>query len=159
MPLAGTRVTFTIHRSGWVLIAVFMAFGWRDLGLREGIVGGLLVTLSLVIHELAHTFVARLLAVQVHGIGLKFVGAYTFRRHANRRLHDVMIAAAGPLASLLLTLASFYVPRMGIWLAEWNFGIALMNLLPFPGTDGYRILKTIFWPDLSVYPPRVPDAA
>jgi Zn-dependent protease len=159
MPLAGTRVTFTIHRSGWILIAVFMAFGWRDLGLRNGIVGGLLVTLSLVIHELAHTLVAWLLEVPVHGIGIKFVGAYTFRKYASRRLHDVLIAAAGPLASLLLTLASFYVPRMGMWLAEWNFGIALMNLLPFPGTDGYRILKTIFWPDLSIYQPKLPDAA
>ena len=158
MSLAGTRVTFTIHRSGWVLIAIFMAFGWRDLGLWNGILAGLLVTLSLVIHELAHTLVARLLAVPVHGIGIKVVGAYTFRKYANRRLHDVMIAAAGPLASLLLTFASFFIPRVGIWLAEWNFGIVVVNLLPLPGTDGYRILKTIFWPDLSIYQPKLPDA-
>ncbi len=159
MRLAGKRVTFTIHRSGWVLIGAFMAFGWRDLGLRNGIVAGLLVTLSLIIHELAHTLVAWLFAVPVHGIGIKFKGAYTFRKHANRPLHDVLIAAAGPLASLLLTCASFWVPRMGTWLAEWNFGIALMNLLPFPGTDGYRILKTIFRPDLSIYQPKLPETA
>ena len=154
----GTRITFTVHRSGWVLIVVFMAFGWRDLGLRMGIVGGLIVTLCLVIHELAHTLVARMFAVPVHGIGIKLKGAYTHRRYASRRVHDVLIASAGPLANLLLTLASFFVPRIGVWLAEWNFGIAFVNLMPFPGTDGYRILKTIFWPDLSIYHPKLDDA-
>src|SRR5215469_10664704 len=151
MPLPGPRITFTVHPSGWVLIALFIAFGWRDLGLRMGILGGLLVTLCLVIHELAHTIVAQLFAVPVHGIGIKFKGAYTHRRYASRRLHDVVIAAAGPLSNLVLMLASFFVPRIGVWLAEWNFGIAFVNLLPLPGTDGYRILKTIFWPDTSIY--------
>lgn len=159
MSLPGTSLTFTLHRSGWALIAVLMAFGWRDLGLEKGILGGLLVTLSLVLHELAHTAVARLLSVPVHGIGIKFVGAYTYRRYASRPLHDVIIAAAGPAASLVLTFASFFVPRVGIWLAEWNLGIALLNLLPLPGTDGYRILKTIFRPDAAIYAPKVPDAA
>ena len=159
MSLAGKRITFTIHRSGWVLIAVLMAFGWRDLGLEKGIVGGLLVTVSLIIHELAHTVVALLLAVPVHGIGVRFKGAYTFRRYASRRLHDVLIAGAGPFASLVLMFASFFVPKVGVWLAEWNCGIVVVNLLPFPGTDGYRILKTIFFPDVSIYQPRLPDAA
>jgi Zn-dependent protease len=162
MSLFGTRVSFTVHPSGWLLIAVLIAFGYRDLGLEKGIVGGLLVTLSLVIHELAHVLAAFLFGVPVHGIGIKFKGAYTFRRHAGRRLHDVMIAAAGPLANLVLTIASFFIPKVGVWLAEWNFGIAFMNLLPLPGSDGYRILKTIFWTDTSIYgstAPKVPDAA
>lgn len=159
MSLAGTRFKFTVHRSGWVLIGVLVAFGWRDLGLEKGVLGGLLVTLSLVIHELAHTVVARLFSVPVHGIGIKFVGAYTYRRYASRPLHDVLIAGAGPAASLVLTLVSFFVPKVGIWLAEWNFGIAFINVLPLPGTDGYRILKTIFRPDVTIYGPKVPEAA
>ncbi len=157
MLLSGRRVSFTVHRSGWVLIAVLMAFGYRDLGLEKGILGGLLVALCLVIHELAHALVALFFAVPVHGIGIKFKGAYTFRKYAGCRMHDVAIAAAGPLANLLLMLASFFVPRIGVWLAEWNCGIAVMNLLPLPGTDGYRILKTIFWADLSIYEQKVPD--
>ncbi len=161
MSLFGTRVSFTIHPSGWLLIAVFMGFGYRDLGLAKGILGGLLVTLSLVIHELAHVLVASYFAVPVHGVGIRFKGAYTFRRYASRRIHDVLIASAGPLANLLLTFASFFVPRIGIWLAEWNFGIAFMNLLPLPGTDGYRILKTMFWPDKAIYArnSNLPNAA
>ncbi len=71
----------------------------------------------------------------------------------------MLIAAAGPFANLVLMFASFFVPRAGVWLAEWNCGIVLVNLLPFPGTDGYRILKTIFWPDVSIYQAKVPDPA
>ncbi|SRR6266567_4917238 len=151
MLLTNSRISFTMHRSGWVLVAVFIAFGYRDLGFTKGLLGGLLVVASLVIHELAHAAAASLFGVPVHGIGIKFIGAYTHRKYASRRLHDVLIAAAGPLSSLLLTVASFYVPKIGVWLAEWNFGIVVLNLLPFPGTDGFRILKTIFWPDAAIY--------
>jgi Zn-dependent protease len=151
MPFTRSRISFTMHRSGWLLVAVFIAFGYRDLGLMKGVLGGALVVGSLLIHELAHAAAASFFGVTVHGIGIKFIGAYTHRKYANRRVHDVVIAAAGPLSSLLLTLASFYVPKVGIWLAEWNFGIVVLNLLPFPGTDGYRILKTIFWPDAAIY--------
>lgn len=160
MSFAGIRIVFTVHRSGWLLIAVLMGLGFRDLGLA-GIAAGLLVTLSLVIHELAHVLAALTFAVPVHGIGIKFIGAYTSRKHAARRRHDVLITAAGPLANLVLMFASFFVPRIGVWLAEWNCGIALLNLLPVPGTDGYRILKTLFWPDVSTYARagKLPDPA
>ena len=93
----------------------------------------------------------------VRGIGLKLVGAYARRKYASRPLHDVLIAASGPLASLILVLASFFLqrvgiaPKVGVWLAEWNFSISFINLLPIPGTDGYRMLKSMFWPDAGVY--------
>jgi Zn-dependent protease len=159
MSLTGSRISFTIHRSGWLLIAVFIALGCRDLGFTNGLLGGVLIVASLLIHELAHTSAAALFDVPVYGIGIKFVGTYTHRKHASRRLHDVIIAASGPFSSLFLTVASFFVPKIGVWLAEWNFGIAVLNLLPFPGTDGYRILKTLFWPDAAIYQPKLPDAA
>jgi Zn-dependent protease len=160
MSFAGIWISFTVHHSGWLLIAVLMGLGYRDLGL-EGIAAGLLITLSLVIHELAHVLAALTFAVPVHGIGIKFIGAYTERKYASRRRHDVLIAAAGPCANLVLMFASFFVPRIGVWLAEWNCGIALLNLLPVPGTDGYRVLKTMFWPDGTIYASarKLPDPA
>lgn len=154
-----SRIAFTVHPSGWLLVAVLIGFGWRDLGLGKGILGGLLVTLCLVIHELAHVIAASLFAVPVHGVGINLKGAYTFRKYARCRMHDVMIAAAGPLANLLLMYLSFFVPKIGIFLAEWNCGIAVMNLLPLPGTDGLRILKTIFRADKSIYAPKLPEMA
>lgn len=64
--------------------------------------------------------------------------------------HDFWIAAAGPLASLLLTLLLFAIAR---WLPmpyEWAYGlvgvgllstaVALLNLLPLPGLDGGHLL-------------------
>ena len=159
MSLTNSRISFTMHRSGWLLVAVCIAFGFRDLGFSKGLLGGLLVVASLLIHEVAHVAAASFFSVPVHAIGIKFIGAYTHRKYASQRLHDVLIAAAGPLSSLLLTLASFYLPKVGIWLAEWNFGIVVLNLLPFPGTDGFRILKTIFWPDAAIYGLSLPTAA
>jgi Zn-dependent protease len=155
----GSRISFTIHRSGWLLIAVLVALGWRDLGFTNGVLGGVVVVASLLIHELAHATAAVFFDVPVYGIGIKFVGAYIHRKHARRPLQDVIISACGPLASLFLTVACLFVPRLGVWLAEWNFGIVVLNLLPFPGTDGYRILKTLFLPDAAVYPVKLRDAA
>ena len=153
MPLC-SRISFTVHPSGWFLIAVLIGFGWRDLGLGKGILAGLLVTLCLVIHELAHVLAASFFSVPVQRVGIKFKGAYTFRKYARRRMHDIMIAAAGPLANLLLMYLSFFIPKIGNFLAEWNCGIAVMNLLPLPGTDGFRIVKTIFRADRSIYEPK-----
>ncbi len=154
-----SRISFKIHRSGWLVIAVFFAFGFRDLGFANGLLGGVLFVVSLLIHELGHATAATLFGVPVYRIGLKLVGAYAHRKHASRPIHDVIITASGPLASLFMTVASCFVPRIGVWLATWNFGIVALNLIPFPGTDGYRILKTIFWPDAAIYGPKVPDAA
>ena len=159
MSFTGSGISFTIHRSGWLVIAVFIALGYRDLGLANGVAGGLLVVVSLLIHELAHAATAALFDVPVYGVGLKFVGAYIHRKYASRPLHDIIIAASGPFSGLFLTVASFFVPKVGVWLAEWNLGIVVLNLLPFPGTDGYRILKTLFWPDAAVYGPKLSDAA
>lgn len=67
--------------------------------------------------------------------------------------HDFWIAAAGPLASLLLTLLLFAMAR---WLPmpyEWAYrligvgllstAVALLNLLPFPGLDGGHLLLAL----------------
>jgi len=159
MARTNARIPFTVHRSGWLLIAIVVALAIKDLGFLDGVVAGLLVIASLLVHELAHATAALLFDVPVHRIGIKFVGAYIHRKHARRPVHDVIIAACGPLSSLLLTGACFFLPNIGVWLAEWNFGIALLNLIPFPGTDGYRILKTLFRPNMAIYQQKLPDAA
>jgi membrane-associated protease RseP (regulator of RpoE activity) len=64
--------------------------------------------------------------------------------------HDLWIAAAGPCASLLLTLLLFAVARWVPMSHDWAYGlvgvgllstaIALLNLLPIPGLDGGHLL-------------------
>lgn len=150
---SNARIPFVIHASGWVLMAAVVACGTKDLGLADGITAALIVIMSLLTHEFAHVFGACILDVPVYEFGLKFIGAYTRRKHARRRRHEIAIAAAGPLTSLFLMVTLFFVPRIGPWLAAWNFGIAMLNLAPFPRTDGHRMVKTMFWPDMSIYRP------
>jgi Zn-dependent protease len=154
-----SRISFKIHRSGWLVIAVLFACAFRDLGFANGVLGGALFVVSVLIHELGHASAAVFFDVPVYRIGLKFGGAYTYRKHARRPIHDVIIAACGPLASLLMIGAFFFIPKVGVWLAEWNFTLVALNLIPVPGTDGYRILKTLFRPDAAVYQPKLPDVA
>jgi membrane-associated protease RseP (regulator of RpoE activity) len=64
--------------------------------------------------------------------------------------HDLWIAAAGPCASLLLTLILFGTGRWVPMPYEWAYGlvgvgllsaaIALLNLLPIPGLDGGHLM-------------------
>lgn len=64
--------------------------------------------------------------------------------------HDLWIVAAGPLASLLLTLLLFAVARWAPMSYEMAYGlvgvgllstaIALLNLLPIPGLDGGHLM-------------------
>lgn len=64
--------------------------------------------------------------------------------------HDLWIAAAGPCASLLLTLLLFAVARWVPMPYAWAYGlvgigllstaIALLNLLPIPGLDGGHLM-------------------
>lgn len=140
-----------IHRSGWVLMGVLVLFGCKDLGWRYGAAGGLLVIASLLVHELAHVAVARRLGVPVYGIGIKLMGAYTRRRYARRPEQDALIAAAGPAASLALVLATAMIPKVGLWVAVWNMCIVLLNVLPVPGSDGERIVRSLFWPEMEKY--------
>lgn len=144
--LIRTRIPFVLPLSGWLLIAALIVCGVKDLGFGSGIAGALLVIASLIVHELAHVLAAFVLKVRVYEIGIKFIGAYTRRRYANSRLEEVAISAAGPSASLVLFFVLFFIPGIGPWLAAWNLGITVLNLAPLPGTDGHRILKTIFWP-------------
>jgi membrane-associated protease RseP (regulator of RpoE activity) len=64
--------------------------------------------------------------------------------------HDLLIAAAGPIASFVLTLLLFAIARWVPMPYSWAYGlvgvgllstaIALLNLLPVPGLDGGHLL-------------------
>jgi Zn-dependent protease len=103
-----------------------------------------MVIFSLGVHELGHVVAALAADVPVYEVGMKFIGAYTRRQRAGSRRQEIAISAAGPLASVLMFFVLFFVPKIGPWLSAWNLGIVVLNIAPYPGTDGYRILKTLF---------------
>ena len=135
---------------------------WSDL-LRWGVAGGVAVLFfgSVLLHELAHALVARR-----HGMGggsvtlLFFGGGVTQGQEPRRPADEALVAAAGPIASGLLTGAflgawfvSEFIPdavgeaasQVALALAALNALLALLNLLPVYPLDGGRILRAVLW--------------
>ena len=127
--------------------------------LLMGMVGTLLFFASLVVHELAHAYVARARKIEVEGITLFiFGGMAKTRSEAVRPLDEFLIAVVGPVASFALG-AGFYA--LAVWMEErdWapavftvaghlsflNFALAAFNVLPGFPLDGGRMLRAVVW--------------
>jgi Zn-dependent protease len=134
-----------INASFLILLAVaFFAFG----GAMGVFVVGLAFA-SVLLHELGHAVVARYLNVPVAGIELSFFGGAAKMTDVPRKSsHEIAIAAAGPIVSLVLAglglgigLAAHspFIAMIG-WI---NLVIAGFNLIPALPMDGGRILRAL----------------
>ncbi|MDX1689919.1 MAG: site-2 protease family protein [Acidimicrobiia bacterium] len=121
------------------------------------VAGALLVLGSVVVHEVSHALVARRLGIGVVSVSLFVFGGYSELEGEPARPRDeVLVAGAGPVASLLLAglLAAMaaLVPDgvagaaevLGL-LAVVNLAVALFNLLPGLPLDGGRLLRSAIW--------------
>ncbi|MEV1173284.1 site-2 protease family protein [Nonomuraea sp. NPDC049784] len=119
------------------------------------VAGGLFVA-SLLIHELAHALVARWCGLRIGSITLWGLGGSTeLEEEAKSPRIELVVAAAGPLASLgiaaLAFLTSLIMPRATlpasavVWLATMNLLLGLFNLLPGAPLDGGRVLHALQW--------------
>jgi len=114
---------------------------------------------SIVFHETAHSLVARRYGLPIRGITLFiFGGVADLEREPPSPKSELLMAAAGPLASLLLSAAFFILLALaGAWNAPdairgtlWylgyiNFMLALFNLVPAFPLDGGRVLRAALW--------------
>ncbi len=122
-----------------------------------GLVTALLLFLSVVLHELGHSFVALNEGVKVRSITLFLLGGVArVERECSTPMATLRVAAAGPLVSLLLALvllrsvqsAADVSPLLANLLGQLgslNLVLALFNLLPGLPLDGGVILKAIVW--------------
>ncbi len=122
-----------------------------------GLATSLLFFASVVGHELAHSLVARASGIPVKSITLFiFGGVATISREASKPLTELIMAAAGPVSSLLI--AAFFglvwlvgrgisepVAALGSYLAEINLILAVFNLIPGFPLDGGRIFRALAW--------------
>ena len=113
----------------------------------------------LLAHELAHSLVARRNGVGVRSVTLWMLGGRSeLDRDAPDARSDLAIAAAGPLASLVLglllgtsavasTMAGLplLVGQSLLWLAVLNVFLAVFNMLPGAPLDGGRVVRAILW--------------
>jgi Zn-dependent protease/CBS domain-containing protein len=121
-------------------------------------VSGLLFFASILLHELAHSLVARAYGIPVKGITLFILGGVAqITREASRPLVEFVMALAGPATSILLAgllLVLWWAVGFGSekpatamveWLMVMNLGVALFNILPGFPMDGGRVLRSILW--------------
>ncbi len=112
---------------------------------------------SVVIHELAHSLVSRAFGTPVQDITLFiFGGAAHISQEPRRAREELLMALAGPTASLVLA-ALFYalwwlslgfagpLHALAVWLGWINLVLALFNLIPGFPLDGGRVLRAIIW--------------
>jgi Zn-dependent protease/CBS domain-containing protein len=111
-----------------------------------------------VLHELAHSVVARKQGLPVRNITLFiFGGVSQIGGEAKRPLHEFVMALIGPLTSLALAGVFFGVwwllgsneakplPIVLEWLFLMNLIVAAFNMAPGFPMDGGRVLRSIIW--------------
>ena len=121
-----------------------------------GLMTSALFFASLVLHEVAHSVIAKHYKIPVVSITLfVFGGVSRIGREPARALEEFNIAVAGPLSNLLLAGGFWLVARqagsnaifstLAGSLAWINFSVALLNLIPGFPLDGGHIFRAIVW--------------
>jgi Zn-dependent protease/CBS domain-containing protein len=119
-------------------------------------VTSLTLFLSVLVHELAHSLIAKAQGIKVKSITLFLLGGVSSIEHdASSPGREALMSAAGPLTSLILgtafwglgtslhsQAAASYVLR---YLGELNAYLAIFNLLPGFPLDGGRVLRAVLW--------------
>ncbi|WP_033303726.1 site-2 protease family protein [Nocardiopsis alkaliphila] len=116
----------------------------------------ILLYASVLVHELAHSVVARWYGLPVRRIVLYVLGGVSeIDREAPTPGREFWIAFAGPLLSLLLAVGAFTLARWAdpftvtgellfqLWVA--NLLVGVFNLLPGLPLDGGRLLRAGVW--------------
>jgi len=132
-----------MQSDAWGLLALCLLIGVVLAGPSLGPFIGLALVVSLLLHETGHMLMAAALGVQVKEFGLSLFGAYIRRAYATSRHDEILIALAGPLASLALAGLLLPMPGIAHQVGLCNMAVGFINLLPIPASDGLRILKTL----------------
>ena len=159
-------VPIRIHFSWFIFFAVFTFFveGHFDrVGndwsagerLSVAVASSLLLAVSLLAHEMAHSVVAISRGMSVKGITLFiFGGVSQIAQEANRASVEFIVALVGPLASLVIGFlflglaigledVSQHRSEMAWVLFSVNISIAVFNMLPCFPMDGGRVLRAV----------------
>jgi Zn-dependent protease/CBS domain-containing protein len=121
-----------------------------------GIIAALLLFISVLLHELSHSLVARSRGMTVDSITLFiFGGVSNLRSEAVTARDEFLVAVVGPLSSIVLAgifwLLGQAVPSSGAlaalfgYLAFVNLLLGVFNLVPGFPLDGGRVFRAIVW--------------
>jgi len=158
-----------LHYS-WLLIALLIVYSlssqfhasnpaWgSQVIFATAFVTALLFFVSLVLHELAHSLVAKSNGLQVREITLFALGGVSqIEKNPTSAKLEFWMALVGPLASVIIGAfcvacarvlgkpSSSPITAMLLWLGYINFTLAAFNLIPGYPLDGGRVLRAVIW--------------
>jgi Zn-dependent protease/predicted transcriptional regulator len=166
-------IAIKVHWS-WVIILALVTFqlavGYFPLQMPGentvvywglGLIAALLLFVSVLLHELSHSFMALARGLKVRDIVLFiFGGVSNIEQEPESARDEFLVTVVGPLSSLVLAaiffgleqLVSPPVRRVGAgaaavlqYLAFINLLLGLFNLIPGFPLDGGRVLRSIVW--------------
>jgi Zn-dependent protease/CBS domain-containing protein len=163
-------IPLNVHLT-FVLLLILVYFVGESVigaGGLHGVVFVMLVFASVIFHELSHSIVARHYGIKVEDITLLPIGGVArIGETPEKPIQEIVIAAAGPAASLFLAFMLWFIADIfgtGITLTDMsikggilaeltavNFILAIFNLLPAFPMDGGRILRGFIALYLSPY--------
>src|SRR5262244_3157191 len=158
----------------WFIIALLIALslaqhfrtaapGWsRTIVWISAAVTALLFFVTLLLHELAHSLVAKTNGLRVRAITLFALGGVSqIETEASDARSEFWIAIAGPLTSITIGLVLLGFARASgwvlgaepttpvisvlVWLGYINVSLAAFNMIPGYPLDGGRVLRAIIW--------------
>lgn len=160
--------TIAIHPSWFIVLVVFsfsLANGFFPSAYEDwsqtaywvvGILASLLLFGSVLVHELAHSLVARSQGIPVRDITLFLLGGVaSIEKEASTPRREAALAGVGPLTSLAIGLvcglAARFLPlpetldALLVYLGIANVILAVFNLVPGFPLDGGRVLRALLW--------------
>jgi Zn-dependent protease/predicted transcriptional regulator len=167
--LFGFRVSIDLS---WIIVAVLVTWSLAEgvfpgylgeLSQRTywwmGIVGAAGLFVSIIVHELFHSLVARRVGLPMKGITLfLFGGVAEMDDEPPSARSEFLMSIAGPIASIVVGLLFLVVYRLGngdgwpdpargivVYLGAINLILAGFNLVPAFPLDGGRVLRSALW--------------
>ncbi len=118
-----------------------------------GISAALLLFVSVLLHELSHSLVAKVMNIEVESITLFFFGGVAgITREDMKPKEEFLMAIAGPLFSLVLSGVFFlihllngyiFITAITLYLYQLNFVLAIFNMVPGFPLDGGRAFRAV----------------
>lgn len=126
-----------------VLVAIITASGESNTHALSVLLALVILAVTLLVHEFAHALVAKRLGLKVIDITIWPLGGMArmegLSGHSSR---EAMVAAAGPLANLVLAAICAFIPGNIAKAAFFmNLVLGLGNLVPAFPLDGGRLLR------------------
>ena len=107
------------------------------------------IFLGVLLHELAHIYVAKKLNYRVGSVNIDILYGSAEIGYISDHVDNILVSIAGPISNLLLVIIgsslNYFIPLDFFeTMIEVNFFIFLFNILPIYPLDGGRISKSLF---------------